>query len=100
MVNSEREGRKIMNEDVIYVSGEYIAELGKFMGKLSKEAQKNKDIKYAAYYKGISVCCSYILYLYKSRQEENSSESEEGEDSYEEIIQVHFEDPETTEEEQ
>lgn len=90
-----------MNEDVIYIPAEHIAELAKFMLKLSKEAEKNMDIKYAEYCKGVAACCVYILEKHKSRQEENGSESEEGEDSYgEEIMEVYFEDPETTEEEQ
>lgn len=89
-----------MNEDVIFVSAEHIAELAMFMIKLSKEAEKNMDIKYAEYCKGVSACCVYILEKHKSRQEENSSESEEGEDSHEdEILQVYFEDLEAAEEE-
>lgn len=67
-----------MNEDVICVPAEHIAELALFMIKLSKEAEKNMDIKYAEYCKGVSACCVYILEKHKSRQEENSSESEEG----------------------
>lgn len=65
-----------MNEDVICVPAEHIANLEDLMIKLSKEAKKDKNIEYAGYCKGVAGCCNYLLEMFKSNCEEIEEQEE------------------------